>query len=109
MELGDGRMGRMSGRRGVPLTGLLVMLVIFSLTSGIAVSGDHDYISGVVGVEQKIIRARGKDGTVWVFWVERKPRWKPGRIPEVGEKVKIRYVKDKLYRNALLELTILGK
>jgi hypothetical protein len=85
------------------------MLVIFSLTTGVAVPGDHDYIGVVIGVEPKIIRARGKDGTVSVFWVGRKTRWKSGRIPEVGEKVKITYVKDKLYRNALLELAILGK
>ena len=91
------------------MTALVVMLVIYSITTGIAASGDQDYIGVVVGIEPKIIRARGRDGTVSVFWVGRKTHWKSGRIPEIGDRVKIRYVKDKLHRNALLELTILGK
>jgi len=52
------------------------------------------------------MRARGKDGTISVFWVGRKTQWKSGRIPHIGEKVRKQYVKDRLHRDAVLELTI---
>lgn len=85
---------------------LIVMpTVLFALT-GIALAGYYTYNGVVVGLEPKIIRARGKDGTISVFWVGRKTQWKSGRIPHIGEKVRIRCVKDRLHRNAVFEPTI---
>ena len=86
----------------------IVLLILFMLT-GIALAEYHVYTGVVVGVELKIIRARGEDGTISVFWVPRKTHWNSGRVPHIGEKGKIKYVKDRLYRNAVVELTILKK
>ena len=86
----------------------MVLIVLFML-SGIALAGYYVYRGVVVGVESKIIRTRGKKGTISVFWVGKKTHWKSGLIPHIGEKVRIRYVKDRLHRNAVIELTILKK
>lgn len=99
----------MTEKRGKLLLGFIIIpAVLFSL-SGIAPSEYHVYIGVVVGVEPKIIRTRGKDGTISVFWVGRKTDWKSGRIPHIGEKVRIKYVKDRLHRNAVVQLIILKK
>ena len=97
----------MSGRRRDVLVALIVMLTVLFALTGISLAGYYTYNGVVVGLEPKIIRARGKDGTISVFWVGRKTQWKSGRIPHIGEKVRIRYVKDRLHRNAVLELTII--
>jgi hypothetical protein len=95
--------------RGRIFVGVVIIVAVLISTFGIALSESHVYIGVVVGLEPKIVRARGKDGTVSVFWVGRKTHWKSGRIPHIGERVKIKYVKDRLYRNAVMELTILEK
>ncbi len=95
--------------RGNGLTGFIIVLVVFFTLSGIALAEYHVYTGVVVGVEPKIIRTRGKDGTISVFWVGRKTDWKSGRIPHIGEKVRIKYVKDRLHRNAVVQLIILKK
>lgn len=99
----------MTGIRRNRLIGFIIVLIILFMVSGISLAGYYVYKGVVVGVEPKIIRARGKDGTISVFWVGRKTRWKSGRIPRIGERVRIKYVKDKLHRNAAVELTILKK
>ncbi len=99
----------MTGRRRNRLIGCITVLIILFMGSGIALAGYYVYKGVVVGVEPKIIRTRGKDGTISVFWVGRKTRWKSGRIPRIGERVRIKYLKDRLNRNAVVELTILKK
>jgi len=97
-------------KRGNVLMGFIPVLVVLFMLSGIALAEYHAYTGVVVGVEPKIIRTRGKDGsTISVFWVGRKTEWKSGRIPHIGEKVRIKYVKDRLHRNAAVQLTILRK
>lgn len=96
-------------KRGNVLKGFITVLVVLFILSGIALAEYHVYTGVVVGVEPKIIRTRGKDGTISVFWVGRKTDWKSGRIPHIGEKVRIKYVKDRLHRNAVVQLTILRK
>lgn len=89
--------------------GFIIVLILLFTLSGIALAEYHVYTGVVVGVEPKIIRTRGKDGTISVFWVGSKTHWKSGRIPHIGEKVRIKYVKDRPYRNAVVELTILKR
>lgn len=97
----------MTERRGRVLAGLIVILAVPFTLTGIALAAYHLYTGDVVGVEPKIIRARGEDGTISVFWMGRKTQWKWGCIPHIGEKVRIQYVKDRLHRKAVLELTII--
>jgi hypothetical protein len=96
-------------KRGNLLMGFIIVLVVLFMLSGIALAKSHVFTGVVVGVEPKIIRVRGKDGTISVFWVGRKTHWKSGRIPHIGEKVRIKYVKDRLHRNAVVQLTIIKK
>ncbi len=99
----------MMGRRGNRLMGCIIVLIVLFMLSGIASAGYYVYRGVVVGVEPKIIRTRGKKGTISVFWVGKKTRWKSGRIPRIGERVRIKYMKDRLHRNAVVELIILKK
>jgi hypothetical protein len=108
-EDSDSRMRRTMRTRGRIFMGVVIILAVLIWTFGIALSENRVHIGVVVGLEPKIVRARGEDGTVSVFWVGRKTHWKSGRIPHIGERVRIKYVKDRLYRNAVMELTILEK
>jgi hypothetical protein len=62
----------------------------------------------VVSTDGKVIRVRGADGRISVFWLGRKTKFDSG-IPIPGDRVTVEYVKDTLRRNAATRVTILGK
>jgi hypothetical protein len=61
-----------------------------------------------VGTEFSVIQVRGDDGKVSVFWMGYKTRV-DSRVPFFGDRVRIEYVKDKLGRNAVTRIAILGR
>jgi hypothetical protein len=62
----------------------------------------------VVGTEFSVIQVRGDNGRVSVFWLGHKTHL-DSRVPFFGDRVRIEYVKDKLGRNAVTRVTILGR
>jgi hypothetical protein len=62
----------------------------------------------VVGTEFNVIQVRGDDGRISWFWMGHRTHFE-SRVPFFGDSVRIEYVKDKLGRNAVKLITILGR
>jgi hypothetical protein len=95
-------------KRAIFALSFVGILIIFSLLTTTALAGDGVFYGKVVGTEFSVIQVRGNDGKVSVFWMGYKTRL-DSRVPFFGDRVKIEYVKDKLGRNAVTRITILGR
>jgi len=84
------------------------ILIIFSFLTTPASAEPKVFHGKVVGTEFSVIQVRGDDGKVSVFWMGYKTRL-DSRVPFFGDRVRIEYVKDKLGRNAVTRITILGR
>jgi len=88
--------------------GFLMTFVILLPLANFADGDPNIYYGKVVGTEGKMIRVRADDGRVSVFWWGSRTHLDP-RLPSIGDRVKIEYVKDKLFRNAATRVTVLSK
>ncbi len=96
-------------RKKIVFTLLVVWVpIIFSLITTPALAEHGVFYGKVVGTEFKVIQVRGADGKVSAFWMGHKTHF-DSRIPFFGDRVRIEYVKDKLKRNAVTRITILGR
>ena len=96
-------------RKRIIFTLLLVwILIIFPFLTNPALAEAKVFYGKVVGTEFSVIQVRGDDGKVSVFWMGYKTRV-DSRVPFFGDRVRIEYVKDKLGRNAVTRITILGR
>ena len=84
------------------------ILINFSFLTAPALAEPRVFYGKVVGTEFSVIQVRGDDGKVSVFWMGYKTRL-DSRVPFFGDRVRIEYVKDKLGRNAVTRITILGR
>jgi len=84
------------------------LLILFSLLSTSGMAEPKSFHGKVVGTEFNVIQVRGNDGRVSWFWMGHRTHF-DSRIPFFGDRVKIQYVKDKLGRNAVTRITILGR
>ncbi len=85
---------------------LLFMWVLSLTTPALA---EHGVFYGkVVGTEFSVIQVRGNNGKVSAFWMGHRTHF-DSRVPFFEDRVRIEYVKDKLRRNAVTRVTILGK
>ena len=90
------------------MIGLFAVLIIFSIMLTPALAEPRVFYGKVVGTEFSVIQVRGEDGKVSVFWMGHRTRL-DSRVPFFGDRVRIEYVKDKLGRNAVTKITILGR
>ena len=90
------------------LIGFLTTVIIFLVLPAIAEAKPNVYYGKVLATEGKIIQVKAEDGKVSVFWLGHRTRF-DSRVPFFGDRVRIEYVKDKLNRNAVTRVTILGK
>ena len=90
------------------LIGFFTVLIIFSTMATPVLAIPRVFHGKVVGTEFSVIQVRGNDGKISVFWMGYRTHF-DFRIPFFGDKVKIEYVKDKLGRNAVTRITILGR
>ena len=88
--------------------GLLAVLIIFLLLTNPALAEAKVFYGKVVGTEFSVIQVRGNDGKVSVFWMGHRTHFY-SRVPFFGDRVRIEYVKDKLGRNAVTRIIILGR
>ena len=96
-------------RKGIISTLLFVwVLIIFSLLTTSVLAWHGVFYGKIVGTEFFVIQVRGDDGKVSVFWMVYKTHF-DSRVPFFGDRVRIEYVKDKLGRNAVTRITILGR
>jgi hypothetical protein len=90
------------------IIGFFAVLIIFSIMLTPALAEPRVFYGKVVGTEFSVIQVRGDDGKVSVFWMGHRTRL-DSRVPFFGDRVRIEYVKDKLGRNAVTRITILGR
>ncbi len=62
----------------------------------------------VVCTEFNVIQVRDDHGGISWFWMGHRTHFE-SRLPFFGDRVRIEYVKDKLGRNAVTRITILGR
>ena len=86
--------------------GIFISLAVFFFLANIAEAAV--FYGTVVGTEAKVMQVRGGDGKVSTFWLGRNTRLDT-RLPFVGDRVRIVYIKDRLKRNAATRVTILGR
>ncbi len=82
--------------------------IFFSLLTTPALAEPRVFHGEVVGTEFSVIQVRGDNGRVSVFWMGYKTHF-DSRVPFFGDRVRIEYVKDRLGRNAVTRITILGR
>ncbi len=87
---------------------IICVSIIFSFLTTPA-SAEHGVFHGrVVGTEFFVVQVKGDNGKVSAFWLGHKTYF-DSRVPFFGDRVRIEYVKDKLGRNAVTRITILGR
>jgi hypothetical protein len=98
----------MKNRKRLLAMGIFAIFIIFPLCPTITDAKPNVYHGKVVSTEGKVIQVKGDDGKVSVFWLGHRTKL-DSRAPFFGDRVRIEYVKDKLNRNAVTRVTILGK
>jgi hypothetical protein len=84
------------------------VLIIFFLLLNAAEAKARVYYGKVIAIEGNMLQVKADNGRVSVFWIGHRTQL-DSRLPFFGDRVRIEYVKDKLKRNAVTRLTILGR
>jgi hypothetical protein len=95
----------MEKRKGILVVGLLVNLIIVLLMINSVGAGTSVYYGQVVGIEFTMLQVRDEDGRVSVFWCGYKT-FLDSRPPLIGDRVKIEYIKDSIWRNAVTRIAV---
>ena len=95
-------------RKRIMIAGFFATLMIYPFLVNTIEAQPRVYYGRVVGTEFSVIQVKGDDGRVSVFWLGHKTHLS-SRVPFFGDRVRIEYVKDKLRRNAVTRITILGR
>ena len=99
-------LSKMAKRKRILLFGFLVNLIIFFLFINSVAAGPSVYHGQVVGIEFSVLQVRGEDGRVSVFWCGYKT-FLDSRPPLIGDRVKVEYIKDSIWRNAVTRIAVL--
>ena len=95
-------------KRTIFILSVVGVSIIFSFLTTPALA-EHGVFDGkVVGTEFSVIQVKGDNGRVSVFWLGHKTHL-DSRVPFFGDRVRIEFIKDKLGRNAVTRITILGR
>jgi hypothetical protein len=94
----------MGNRKRFLLVGCFVSLIlVLSVNSVGARTGV--YYGQVIGIEFTMLQVRDEDGRVSVFWCGYKT-FLDSRPPLIGDRVKIEYIKDSIWRNAVTRIAV---
>src|SRR5512136_3000574 len=96
----------MENRRRILAVGLFINLIMIFLSVNFLEASSGVYVGEVVGIEFFVLQVRGDDGRISVFWCGHKTLLE-SRPPFFGDRVKIKYIKDSLRRNAVTRITVL--
>ena len=99
-------LSKMEKRKRILLVGFLVSLTIVLLFINSVGASPRVYYGQVVGIEFSLLQVRGEDGRVSVFWCGYKT-FLDSRPPLIGDRVKIEYAKDSIWRNAVTRIGVL--
>jgi hypothetical protein len=96
----------MEKKKAMLAAGFLVSLTVAFLFIDTANAAAGVYYGRVVGIEGPIFQVKAENGGVSVFWCGYKTLL-GSRLPFIGDKVKVEYVKDSLWRNAATRIAVL--
>jgi len=96
----------MEKRKRIILVGFFVNLIIILLLINSVGASPNVYYGQVVGIEFSLLQVRGEDGGVSVFWCGYKT-FVDSRPPLIGDRVKVEYIKDSIWRNAVTRIAVL--
>jgi len=98
----------MTNRKRIIIVGFLTTLVIISSLANTIGAEPRVYYGKVAGTEFFVIQVKGDDGRISVFWLGHRTRL-DSRVPFFEDRVGIEYIKDRIGRNAVTRITILGR
>ncbi len=94
----------MGKRKKFLLVGFLASLILVVFVNSVG-ARTNVYYGQVVGIEFTMLQVRDEDGRVSVFWCGYKT-FLDSRPPLIGDRVKIEYVKDAIWRNAVTRIAV---
>jgi hypothetical protein len=94
----------MEKRKRFLLVGFFVSLILVLSVNSVG-ARTNVYYGQVVGIEFTMLQVRDEDGRVSVFWCGYKT-FLDSRPPLIGDRVKIEYIKDSIWRNAVTRIAV---
>ena len=95
----------MENRKRILLVGFLVSLIFVLIFVNSVGATTKVYYGQVIGIEFTMLQVRDEDGRVSVFWCGYKT-FLDSRPPLIGDRVKIEYIKDSIWRNAVTRIAV---
>ncbi len=92
------------GKR-ILVLGFLIGLIMSCLLATTVVAGSSVYYGKVVGFVFTVMQVEEENGIISVFWVGHRSHL-DSRAPFFGDRVRIKYVKDALGRNAVTRIAV---
>lgn len=96
-----------NGKR-ILVLGFFISLIMSSLLTTAAVASYRVYYGKVVGIVFTTVQVEEENGRISVFWLGHRTHL-DSRVPFLGDRVKIEYVKDRLGRNAVTRITVMTR
>ncbi|MBS3907068.1 MAG: hypothetical protein KGZ49_08535 [Syntrophaceae bacterium] len=98
----------MEKRKRILIMGLFINLIIASFMANTIEAYPKVSYGQVVGIQFTVLQVRADDGRISVFWLGYKTNL-DSRLPFLGDRVKIEYIKDMMGRNAVTRIRVLKK
>ncbi|MBP1695835.1 MAG: hypothetical protein H6Q41_1023 [Deltaproteobacteria bacterium] len=95
----------MENRKRILLVGFFVSLIFVLIFVNSVGATTKVYYGQVIGIEFTMLQVRDEDGRVSVFWCGYKT-FLDSRPPLIGDRVKIEYIKDSIWRNAVTRIAV---
>jgi hypothetical protein len=95
-------------KHGKTMIGIGLCALIFFLFLNAGEAQAATFYGKIVAIEGNALQVKGSNGKISLLWVGHRTRFEP-RAPLFGDRVKIKYVIDKLRRRAVTHLTVLGR
>jgi hypothetical protein len=96
---------KMENRKRILLVGFFVSLIFVLIFVNSVGATTKVYYGQVIGIEFTMLQVRDEDGRVSVFWCGYKT-FLDSRPPLIGDRVKIEYIKDSIWRNAVTRIAV---
>ena len=95
----------MEKKKGLLFVGFLLCLTVAFFFTHSVEAATGVYYGRVVGIEGPIFQVKAENGGVSVFWCGYKTLL-GSRLPFIGDRVKVEYIKDAIKRNAVTWIAV---
>jgi len=98
----------MEKRKRLLIMGLFINVIIAPFMVNTIEAYPRVSFGQVVGIQFTVLQVRANDGRISVFWLGYKTNL-GSRLPFLGDRVRIEYIKDVMGRNAVTRIGVLKK